>query len=76
MDTAKVFKSGNSQAIRLPKEYRLNSDEIGIKKVGRSIVLFPKDNVYETFLEGINGFTDDFMAGGRDAWAVQERDWS
>ena len=75
METTKVFKSGNSQAVRLPKEYRLYGDEVGIKKVGRSIILFPKDQVYEIFLEGINGFTEDFMASGREKQLDQERDW-
>jgi len=75
METTKVFKSGNSQAVRLPKEYRLYGDEVGIKKVGRSIVLFPKDQAYEILLEGISGFTDDFMENGRAEQLSQVRDW-
>ena len=75
METTKVFNSGNSQAVRLPKGYRFNSDEVGIKRVGRSIILFPKDQAFEIFLEGINGFTDDFMAEGRIDQANQERVW-
>jgi len=74
MEIAKVFKSGNSQAVLLPKEYRFNGDEVGIKKVGRAIVLFPKDHACEVFLEGINGFTEDFMSSGRAEQFSQDRD--
>jgi len=40
---AKVFKNGRSQAIRLPKEYRVDSDEVYIEKVGHSLVIIPKE---------------------------------
>lgn len=42
MKTAKVFTQGNSQAVRLPKEFRVDDDELFIKKSGDSIVLTPK----------------------------------
>ncbi len=42
MKTAKVFIQGNSQAVRLPKEFRVEDDELFIKKSGDSIVLTPK----------------------------------
>lgn len=42
MKTAKVFRSGNSQAVRLPKEFRVSDDEVFIKKSGGLIVLIPK----------------------------------
>ena len=41
MQTAKIFKSGNSQAVRLPKEFRINGKEVNIYHVGKSIVLQP-----------------------------------
>ncbi len=40
---AKVFKNGRSQAIRLPKEYRFDSDVVYIEKVGHSLVIIPKE---------------------------------
>jgi antitoxin VapB len=44
--TAKVFQSGNSQAVRIPKEFRFkNQDELFIKKIGDSILLTPKNSV-------------------------------
>ena len=42
MKTAKVFTQGNSQAVRLPEEFRVTDDELIIKKSGDSIVLTPK----------------------------------
>ena len=65
METAKIFANGQSQAVRLPKEYRFSGDEVYIKKVGTTVMLFPKDRLWETFLEGLDGFTPDFMADGR-----------
>ncbi len=58
--TAKVFKSGNSQAIRLPKEFRLNTEEIFIYKSGNNLVITPKMNTWAGFSEGLSGFSDDF----------------
>jgi len=76
MVTTKVFNSGNSQAVRLPKEYRIDVEEVYITKSGSSIVLTPKAQMYDKFLEAINGFTDDFMSDGRGVQVLQERDWS
>ncbi len=43
MKTAKIFRSGNSQAVRPPKEFRMSADEAFIKKNGDTIVLIPKN---------------------------------
>ncbi|MCL2577897.1 MAG: type II toxin-antitoxin system VapB family antitoxin [Defluviitaleaceae bacterium] len=59
METAKVFFSGRSQAVRLPKEYRVSTNEIGIKKVGKAILLYPMDNEIDSFLES-SPASDDF----------------
>jgi len=67
METAKLFANGQSQAVRLPKEFRFSCDEVYIKKVGSAVMLFPKDRLWETHLEGLHGFSDDFMADGRPA---------
>ena len=74
METAKLFMNGQSQAVRLPKEYRFPGDEVGIKKVGSMVVLYSVDNVWDTFLEGLNGFSDDFMAFGREPQGEQLRE--
>ena len=41
MTTAKLFINGRSQAVRLPKEFRFEGDEVGIKRVGSAVLLFP-----------------------------------
>jgi antitoxin VapB len=74
METAKLFINGHSQAVRLPKEYRFPGSEVGIKKIGNSALLFPKDQAWETFLEGLNGFTDDFLSDGREHEVKQMRE--
>ncbi len=43
-DTAKIFTTGRSQAVRLPKAYRFDTDEVFIEKVGNTVVLRPKQN--------------------------------
>ena len=50
MNTAKVFTNGQSQAIRLPKACRFEGEEVFIKKVGKMVLLYPKDKVWEEFL--------------------------
>jgi antitoxin VapB len=74
METAKLFQNGRSQAVRLPKNYNFTGKDVFIQKVGETVILFPKDKVWETFLEGLNGFTDDFMANGREQPEMQERE--
>jgi len=74
MQTAKLFQNGRSQAVRLPKEYNFSGKDVLIQKVGSSVILFPNDKVWETFLHGLYGFTDDFMAEGREQPLMQERD--
>lgn len=61
MDTAKLFMNGRSQAVRLPKEYRFEGSQVYIKKVGEVIVLIPYQAPWETLLESLDLFTEDFM---------------
>ena len=61
MLTAKLFTNGSSQAVRLPKEVRFNGTEVYVQKVGSSLMLVPKEKAWETFMEGIDSFTDDYF---------------
>lgn len=54
MINAKVFKSGNSQAIRLPKDYRLDVDSVKINKIGNLLVLIPENDPWVNFIDGVN----------------------
>ena len=61
MIATKVFKSGNSQAVRLPKEFQLKGSEVFIKRVGNNIILTPKDDPWAALLDSLDQFSDDFM---------------
>jgi antitoxin VapB len=61
MSYAKVFKSGNSQAVRLPKEYNLEAGQVRIKKVGDMIILIPETDVWENLRQSLDMFDDTFM---------------
>jgi antitoxin VapB len=61
MDKAKIFKNGRSQAVRLPKKYRFEGDEVYIKQSGNVVVLIPKDNQWKDVFESVKMFSDDFM---------------
>lgn len=62
MKTAKIFQNGQSQAVRIPKEFRLTGSEVFIKKQGDSILLIPMgDNPWQPLLDSLHQFSDDFM---------------
>lgn len=73
METAKLFQNGQSQAVRLPKEFRFQGDEVYIKKIGNAVILLPLDNPWQTWLESLDLFTADFMEA-RNQPAQQERE--
>lgn len=62
MDTAKLFKSGRSQAVRLPKEYRFDGEEVFVKRVGEAVVLLPREDSWRTLYDSLGSFSEDFMA--------------
>ncbi len=74
MQIVKLFKNGRSQAVRLPKQYAFPGDEVYIQKVGDSVILFPKNRLWETFLHGLDSFSDDFLSDGREQPEMQERE--
>ncbi len=62
MMRAKVFRSGNSQAVRLPRELQLAASEVYIKKVGAALVLVPVADAWATLEASLSMFSDDFMS--------------
>lgn len=77
MATAKIFQNGRSQAVRLPKEFRLQGKEVKISKQGNKIILEPIENSWEQWFASLTQFSDDFMTNGREQPELaQERDWS
>lgn len=61
MESAKLFKNGSSQAVRLPKEFRLPGREVFVRRMGDMVVLIPKKSVWKDWYENLSEFTDDFM---------------
>jgi len=75
MDTAKLFKNGRSQAVRLPKQYALPGEEVYVKKIGGVVVLIPKDqDPWKPLVDSLEMFSDDYFDFGRDQGVLQERD--
>jgi antitoxin VapB len=62
MDTAKVFTNGRSQAVRLPRAYRFEDDEVCITRVDDMVILYPRRKGWDLLARGIERFTGDFMA--------------
>jgi antitoxin VapB len=73
MDTAKIFKNGRSQAVRLPKEYRIDNNEVYIKKFEDIVMLIPKDSQWKVMEKAAEYFSDDFMVV-RNQPEIQKRE--
>lgn len=74
MGIAKVFTSGNSQAVRIPKEYHIDHSEMVIKKIGTTIILYPQSKSWKNLKKSFSEFTDDFMEEGRNQPPLQSRE--
>ena len=73
MKKTRIFKSGNSQAVRLPKQFRFHVDEVEILRRGNEIVLRePKRNLGDAFA-ALAAMPEDFMSGGRQDRPPQKR---
>ena len=72
MDTAKLFQTGKSQAVRLPKKYRFQGTKVFIKKMGNAVVLIPEQDSWQSLVDSLPLFSDDFMAV-REQPKTQER---
>jgi antitoxin VapB len=69
----KLFMSGNSQAVRIPREFQLEGDEVEIQRRGNTLVIRPKKQTWQLLLDSLTRFTDDFMEGGRQQPPIQTR---
>lgn len=74
MRTAKLFKNGDSQAVRLPKEFRFAGDEVLIKRVGSAVVLLPKAKSWDTLIQSLDKFPADFMGAREQPREAERRD--
>jgi antitoxin VapB len=58
--TAKVFTTGRSQAVRIPKEYRFSCDEVLIEREGERVILTPRPKSWRDYFARASRFTDDY----------------
>ena len=63
---AKVFKNGRSQAVRLPKEFRFEDDEVLIRKKGNDVILSPLPKSWDAFFKETPLPSEDFMSTRED----------
>jgi antitoxin VapB len=61
MQQARLFKNGQSQAVRLPKDFRFEGDSVAIKRVGKAVVLLPNNEPWDTLLDSLSLFSSEFM---------------
>lgn len=74
METAKIFSNGGSQAVRLPRKFRFDDDEVVVQQLGKAVLLVPKEHLWQIFTEGLNGFTDDIFSDGRHQGEQETRE--
>ncbi len=74
MTYARVFQSGNSQAVRLPKEFRFSVDQVEIFRRGDEIVLRERPASAAAIFDALASLPADFMAEGREDAPPQERE--
>lgn len=73
MTLTRVFQSGNSQAVRLPKEFRFDVDEVEILRQGDDVVLRVPQRSAAVIFDALAALPEDFMAEGREDALPQER---
>ena len=74
METAKLFRNGRSQAVRLPKEFRFEGDEVYVKRVGNAVVLLPHQDSWLGLFESLELFSKDFMENRDQPLRHEERE--
>jgi antitoxin VapB len=73
MAVAKVFRTGRSQAIRLPKEFRVEADEVHLKRTAEGFLVVTRDP-WDVFFEGVEQLSDRFMCGERVQPPLESRE--
>jgi len=73
LTTAKLFKSGRSQAVRLPRAFRFEGQEVRIRRFGLGVLLEPAQIDPETWLAALDRYEEPFMPEGRNQPAAPAR---
>lgn len=71
--TTRLFFSGNSQAVRIPREFQMEGDEVEIQRKGNTLVLRPMKKSWSDLTDSLKKFTPDFMERGRKQPLTQKR---
>ena len=69
----RLFMSGNSQAVRIPREFQLDGEKVEIQPCGNTQVFRPEKLSWTTLMDSLKKFSEDFMAQGRRQPAIQKR---
>jgi antitoxin VapB len=72
--TAKLFKNGEGQAVRLPREFRFTGDEVFIKRIGSAVILLPEAKSWDTLIDSLGKFPDDCMDDRQQPSGKNERE--
>jgi antitoxin VapB len=74
MTTAKLFKNGASQAVRLPKDCRFKGRDVYIRRIGDIVILLPKTDPWQSLVRSLDTFSDDFMTARKQPGPSQVRE--
>ena len=74
METAKIFTNGGSQAVRLPKTCRFDTNEVLINRIGGIVLLVPKNEKWSNLISSLDLFTDDFLSEGIENLPAEDRE--
>lgn len=72
MKKAKLFKNGQSQAVRLPREFRFEGSEVYVKRMGKGILLLPVKDFWDMWIADLDDFSEDFLVEGREQPVLEE----
>ena len=75
MDKAKLFQTGRSQAVRLPKQYRFGGKEVAIKRLGSAVVLMPLNDPWQLMEEALDDFEPGFTISREQPRQQEREDW-
>ena len=73
MNTAKLSSDGTHQMVTLPTDFKMTGTEVYVKKIGNAIILISKDNPWQTLIDSLEQFSDDFMIT-RDQLPIDKRE--
>ena len=74
MRKAKLFMNGQSQAVRLPKEFRMPGSEVRISRQGKGVLIEPIEESFDALFRSLDEFSDDFMLTGREQPEMHSRE--